>query len=512
MVFGLAKANGAVINGVEGVLVDVEVDVSPGLPSIGIVGLPDASVAEARQRVRCAIDSSGLTWPMHRVTISLTPAEVRKAGSGLDLPIAMGVLAATGQVPAERVAGTVFVGELGLDGRLRPSAGTLAMAVAAQRRGVQRIIAAPGAIRALIAVPGVKLLPARTLREALLQACDAPLDDVGSHEQFDTADGWCDSVLTEPDLGDVRGQPDGAFALEVAAAGGHHVSLLGPPGVGKSMLAARLPGLLPDLADDEALEVAAIHGVAGIDRRSSRPPVSAPHHSASAAALLGAVRGSRVAPGAVTLAHRGCLLLDEAPEFARPCLEGLRQPLENGTVSLQRSGWAGRLPAYFQLVVTANPCPCGFRTGTGGRCTCTSVEVRRYGARLSGPLMDRIDVRIAIGKPTAAALRSGAEPTPVVRERVQQARDRAAWRFADCDWNLNSAIPPGVLRTQWLPDASGVALLTEWEARAVGLRGADRIIRLSWTLADLGGRQRPNADDVSAAMALRGPEGERVAA
>jgi magnesium chelatase family protein len=311
------------------------------------------------------------------------------------------------------------------------------------------------------------------------------------------------------DLRDVRGHAYGRFALEVAAAGGHHLALIGAPGVGKTMLAERLPGLLDDLGDEESLEVACLSSLAGIPRPDGeyrRPPQQSPHHSASGAAVLGAVHGSRVVPGAVTLAHRGVLILDEAPEFARPALEGLRQSLESGSVRIDRAGWSGRLPARFQLALTANPCPCGRRVGSGAACSCSPAEVRRYASRLSGPLMDRIDLRLNVSRPAQAELTSSAtvEPTGVVRDRVAAARERSRHRYRGRPWSTNAELPAGELRRTWCPDDGGLALLEELERKSANLRSPDRVLRVSWTLADLAGRDRPGRDEVAAAAGLRG--------
>jgi magnesium chelatase family protein len=333
----------------------------------------------------------------------------------------------------------------------------------------------------------------------------------GESEEVCARSGATGSIgpIAGPDLRDVRGHAHGRLALEVAAAGGHHVALVGSPGVGKTLLAERLPGILPDLGDEDALEVAALYSVAGQLRPAAmfaRPPVQAPHHSASSAAVLGAVHGSRVGPGAATLAHRGVLFLDEAPEFARPALEGLRQPLESGSISLARSGWAGRLPARFQLVVAANPCPCGHRSGSGAGCSCAPAAVRRYASRLSGPLLDRIDIRLVVGRPSDAELDQAddADCSDVVRARVTAARLRSATRFADRPWRANADIPAGELRRNWRPDAAGAELLRSFDRRAANLRGPDRVLRMAWTLADLGGRPRPVADDIAVALGLRG--------
>lgn len=500
----LAQVNGVVLSGVTGALVRVEVDVSDGLPSVGVVGLPDTSVNEAKWRARCAIDSIGRAWPNRRITISLSPAEVRKQGAGLDLPIAVGVLAASGQVPADSLPGTAFVGELGLDGRIRGTRGALAGALAARTAGMARLIVPGETARQVVRLPGIDV----TVADHLAQVA-AVLAGEWSPEPDAAAVPEPSPPVYGPDLADVRGHALGRVALEVAAAGGHHCALVGAPGVGKTLLAERLAGLLPDLDEETALEVAAIHGLASQPRPDGercRPPMRAPHHSASSAAILGSVRGASVTPGAATLAHRGVLLLDEAPEFARPALEGLRQPLESGWASLDRSGWNGRLPARFQLVLAANPCPCGLRMGTGAGCSCAPAAVRRYAARLSGPLLDRIDIRLGLVRPSAAEL---ADPEPgesseAVRERVRAARARSAQRFAGLPYLVNAEIPAGELRRRWRPDAAGAELLRDLERRSANLRGPDRVLRMAWSVADLAGRSRPGRDEIALASGLRG--------
>ena len=502
---GLAKVNGVVLSGVTGAMVRVEVDISDGLPSVGVVGLPDTSVTESRSRARCAIDGIGKVWPNRRITISLSPAEVRKHGAGLDLPIAIGVLAASGQLPEVDLQSTIFIGELGLDGQLRPTRGALAGALAARRAGIDRIVVPSASAVEMSRMTGVHVTIADHLAQ-VVAVLTGECPDVVTMPALLGIDG---GVRDRPDLRDVRGHAQGRLALEVAAAGGHHIAMIGPPGVGKTLLAERLPGLLPDLDDEAALEVAAVLGVAGMARADAdyrHPPMGAPHHSASAAALLGSVHGSRVAPGAVTMSHHGVLFLDEAPEFARPALEGLRQPLESGWISLSRSGWSGRLPARFQLVMAANPCPCGQRAGRGIECSCPPSVIRRYAARLSGPLMDRVDIRIALARPSDAELATSVdgEATEQVRARVREARERSARRFAGEQWQVNAVIPAGELRRTWRPDAQGAELLHSVERRSANLRGPDRILRMAWTVADLAGRERPGVDDIAVALGLRG--------
>ncbi len=498
-------AIGVVLSGVTGALVQVEADVSDGLPGVAIVGLPDTSVSESRQRIKVAIERLGLTWPNRRLTIGLSPAELRKHGSGLDLPMAMAVLAATDQLSPASLAGTAFIGELGLDGRLLVPRGALASALAARRAGLRRVVVPAAGAEQLHRLSGIDVVVSDDLGQAVRVARGEaePVLATGpvGGQDVTSADG--------PDLRDVRGHAHGRLGLEVAAAGGHHVALVGSPGVGKTLLADRLAGLLPDLDDEAALEVASVHSVGGTPRPDSayrRPPSQSPHHSASAAALLGAVHGSHVAPGAATLAHHGVLVLDEAAELSRPALEGLRQPLESGWISLARSGWRGRLPARFQLVLAANPCPCGRRSGTGAGCSCSPAAVRRYAAKLSGPLLDRVDIRLAVARPSEAELSGGSEGerSAAVRDRVAQARERSGRRLAGTPWRTNAQVPTGPLRRRFRPEPDAAELLASIERGSANLRGPDRVLRMAWTIADLAGHDRPQREDVALAMALRG--------
>ncbi len=496
---------GVVISGIGGEIVRVEVDIADGLPGVVLVGLPDASVSESRQRIKVAIESIGGTWPSRRLTIGLAPAEMRKHGSGLDLPMALAVLAASDQVRGADLTATAFVGELGLDGRLMTPRGTLAAAIAARQAGLARVVVPVTAAGDLRRLAGIDVVVAEDLADVV-----AVLTGAREPVILEPAAGRDDAVaVVGPDLRDVRGHVQGRMAVEVAAAGGHHLALVGSPGVGKTLLAERLPGVLPDLDDDAALDVAAVYSVAGQPRADEvfrRPPTQAPHHSASAAALLGAVHGHRVTPGAVSLAHRGVLILDEAAELCRPALEGLRQPLESGWISLARSGWQGRLPARFQLVLAANPCPCGRRIGTGAGCSCPPTAIRRYAARLSGPLLDRVDIRLAVTRPADAELATGheGEASAVVRDRVRAGRARGLHRLAGTPWRLNAEVPTGVLRRRWHPSPEGADLLASIERGSMNLRGPDRVLRMAWTVADLAGHDRPTRDDVALAMSLRG--------
>lgn len=395
-----AHSWGVVINGVLGERVRIEVDIAQGLPSVGVIGLADTTIGESRWRIRSAFSNSGAQWPSARMTIALSPADLPKHGSGIDLAIAAAILAATGQAPARDDA--AFIGELGLDGQVRGVSGAIAAAAATRRAGLGTVVVGPENAHEVSAIPGLEVVIVRDLVHLIDYLAGRAL----SAELPEQVTGV--TTTHEPELADVRGHEYARFALEVAAAGGHHLSMLGAPGVGKTLLARRLPGLLPELGEVDAIDVTTIQSLAGRLPRGSglitRPPFASPHHSATVPALTGTARGRQVTPGLLTMAHAGVLFLDEAPEFARPALEALREPLETGTMMLTRAAGVTELPARFQLILASNPCPCGNALGRGELCTCTSLTRRRYAERLSGPLMDRVDVRIVVTRPTEAEL------------------------------------------------------------------------------------------------------------
>ena len=501
----VARTRSAVIVGVRARPVSVEADVSSGLPAMTVVGLGDTAINEARDRVRAAVQHSSAEWPRTRITVALLPSSLPKRGSALDAAIAVAVLAAARQVPAEAAGRVCVLGELGLDGRLHAVPGVIAAALAVRDIPGVRMLVPESNLGEALLVPGLDAGGVRDLDHliAILRGDADPSDSPGDAASSDD--------VRPLDLADVRGQVEARGALEVAAAGGHHLSLVGEPGAGKSMLAARLPGLLPPLDDEEALEVTAIRSIAGHLAPGSglarRAPFIAPHHSASSVSIIGGGQSGRVTVGAVTMAHRGVLFLDEAPEFARPVLEALRQPLEEGEIRVARADLAVTLPARFQLVIAANPCPCGRGMGDGAECSCSSVQRRRYSARISGPLADRIDLRLQVRRPSAHALGDEGEPSAVVAERVRDARERMRERWRATPWRINAEVPGPALRRDWPPERDGVAILTRAVTRgALTLRGADRVLRVGWTLADLGGRLRPGVDDIARAIALRGPE------
>ncbi|SFA89962.1 magnesium chelatase family protein [Amycolatopsis marina] len=496
----LARTWSVALLGIEGRLVEIEADLGAGLPGIKLLGLPDPGLREAKDRVKAAVRNSGLSWPERHVTLGLSPANLPKAGSAYDLGIAIAVLTAASVVPADKLSSTALLGELALDGRLRPVRGVLPALLAAQGAGLTRAVVPAESLPEAALVDGMEVGGAACLTEVLAwlreeQSLVAPSARVGEGEP------------PVPDLADVVGQPEARWALEVAAAGGHHLLLTGPPGIGKTMLARRLPGLLPLLTPAESLEVTAVHSVHGSLAPASPlvrvPPIVAPHHSISVAALIGGGSGLAV-PGAISRAHRGVLFLDEACEFGPQRLESLRTALEEGEVRIARQRGVARYPARFQLVLACNPCPCAPARETD--CACSPSVRRRYMARLSGPLLDRVDLRVRMRPLTAIANLDGGEPesSETVRLRVLRARERAAHRWAGRGWRHNGEVPGPVLRREFTLPTSVTALLERALSRgSLTARGADRCLRIAWTLGDLAGAARPDSDHVAAALEFR---------
>jgi len=495
----LARVPTFALEGVDAREVTVEVDVRRGLPVFTIVGLPDAAVREARERVRAALLNSELEFPLQRLTANLAPAWVRKAGASFDLALAVGVLSASGQVPAESLAGCAVSGELSLGGELRPVRGALAIALGCRAAGLRRLIVAPGSAAEAALVEGVEVCPVPTLARLvdMLHGRWTP-DPPATVAERET------SLPSAPDLADVRGQADARRALEIAAAGGHSLLMVGPPGAGKTMLARRLPGIMPPLSLDEAIEVTRVQGVAGIGcgGLATQRPFRAPHHTISPQGLVGG--GARPRPGEVTLAHRGVLFLDELAEFTRPALEALRQPLERGDVEITRGQISLRFPARVLLVAAANPCPCG---NPGDRCTCSMVVRDRYRARLSGPVIDRIDLVCQLAPVSAVKLAPGAPPgeaSDEVRARVLEARERQLRRLASVGIASNAEMDARTTRRQVsLADAASEPLADALDRGLLTGRGHDRSLRMARTIADLAGAERVGREHVSEALAYR---------
>lgn len=499
----LGRTHAVALLGLEGHVVEVEAHLAPSLPAFTLVGLPDASLAESRDRVRAAVTSSGLAWPNRRITVNLSPASLPKAGSGFDLAVAVATLAAAGAVDAAAVSGWVHVGELGLDGRLRPVRGVLPAVAAAVAAGLPRVVVPAANAAEAALVPGAHVVGATSLAHVCaVHGADVVVPDVTPVADVTAA---VPSGGQAPDLADVLGQEEARHGVEVAAAGGHHLLMVGPPGAGKTMLAARLPGLLPDLEEPDAVEVTAVHSVAGTFDPTRgllrRPPFEDPHHTATAASVVGG--GSGVPrPGAASRAHRGVLFLDEAPEFRPAVLQTLRQPLEQGELVLHRAAGTARYPARFQLVLAANPCPCGRGSGKGLGCTCRSEQRRRYFGRLAGPLLDRVDLQLEM--PPARATDAPGEPTAAVAARVARARAAQVERWRAHGWRTNAEVPGARLRERLGPDRALVADLDRAVDRGtLSLRGMDRVVRVAWTLADLDGRTAPSRAQVREALLLR---------
>ncbi len=505
----LARAHGIVISGIEGLVVEIEAYLAQGLPGMTIVGLADTAVGESRDRVRAAIQNSQLPWPSERrITVGLSPASVHKRGATLDLGIALSILAAHGAIPEPQ--DVVCIGELTLDGRVNPVRGVLVAALAAHRAGFSRILVPHTQVAEATLVPELSVVGVSSLSDAIaiMRGEELPDFDVVSTKPH---------TMVVPDLKDVRGQVLARHALEIAAAGGHHIAFLGSPGVGKTMLAERLPGILPPLDDDLAVEVTAIHSVAGKLEAGTGlvrvPPFQAPHHSATVAAMIGG-GAHQVRIGIASMAHGGVLCIDEAAEFDRVVLDALRQPLESGSVTVSRAGFTSELPARFQLVLASNPCPCGKFVGTGTLCSCSPPVRRRYISRISGPLLDRIDLRVTLEKPSIVDLDASTpepESSAVVAARVQEARDRSSFRFRDKPTLLNAHIPGPVLRREFPMEPEAHALLAR-DVTGLSARGIDRVIRIAWTIADLNGHARPSVNDVAQALSFRDGNGAWMAA
>lgn len=496
----LGRAFSVAVRGLEGLLVEIEADITSGLPGVHLVGLADAALQESRDRVRAAVTNCGNTWPQARLTLALSPATLPKMGSVYDIALAMAVLSAERKTQWARLEKTVLMGELALDGRVRPITGVLPAVLAAKNEGIQSVVVPRDNLAEASLVDGVDVYGARDLRQ--LQ------DWVEGKTQLEGRVNSSPATDDVPsDLSDVVGQAHARYAVEVAAAGAHHLMMTGPPGIGKTMLAQRLPGLLPDLTSDESLEVTAIHSVAGLlSGRSpliTRPPFIAPHHTSSVAAMVGG--GSGMArPGAVSRAHRGVLFLDECAEIGVSVLEALRTPLEDGEIRLARRDGVARYPARFQLAMAANLCPCA--PADPQDCVCPAATKRRYLGKLSGPLLDRVDLQVQMHpiKSGAIAMQVAGEPTTAVRARVAAAREAAADRWREHGFRTNAEVGGSLLRRRYKPTAAALKpLVSALDRGRLSVRGMDRTLRVAWTLADLAGLEMPGLDEVNTALSFR---------
>lgn len=517
----LAKSFSISLNGLSGTPIEVEAEISSNLPSFVLVGLPDASLLESRDRVRSAITNTGLKMPGQRVTVNLSPTSVPKQGSAFDLAIASAIMAAAGEFNPESVARHIHIGELGLDGSIRPVNGVLPALLAARAAGFK-----------------VAIVPAANLSEAQLvdsldavgvehfeQVCRIHGADVAVRpEMFSIEPKPTGQVSTQlnseqKDFLDIAGQDNAIEAMLIAAAGGHHMLMVGPPGAGKTMLAERLPSILPELDLTSALETTAIHsisrtknfGTIGVTHLISAPPFQAPHHTCSVAALVGGGSGTPM-PGLISMANHGVLFLDEAPEFKLAVLEALRQPLESGVVILDRSGASAMFPARFQLIMAANPCPCGRLFSPGKTCVCSPIQRIRYSSKLSAPLLDRIDIRFGLQPATPAQLAisrsEGANRTSAdLKKLVIQARAAAADRLSKTPWQINSRISGPYLRRNLMPSQKSMQSLNRaLEKGSISMRAYDRCLRLAWSIADLAGHQSPTKEDLAKAVYFRGSD------
>lgn len=521
----VATARTISLQGATGYLIDVQVDLSQGVVMTAMVGRPDASISEARDRCRAALTNSGFEWPAtRRVTILLSPADLPKRGPHFDLPIAVATLSAAGKVPLDALAGVVFIGELTLDGRLRSVPGVLPMTMAAAARGIRCVVVPEPQTAEAAMVPDMAVIGVRSLSQVVAELCGHEIPAAPPVEPLASGPllSWRgDERIKDLDMHDVLGMADARYAVEVAAAGGHHLMLSGPKGAGKTTLAERISGLLPDLTLEESLELSAIYSLAGClpaeQTMITRPPFRAPHHSASRASVLGGGSG-RVRPGEVSRAHTGTLFLDEFPLFSTDIIEALRQPLESGEITIARGEEQATFPARSMFVIACNPCPCGdyHPTNRDNRCSCTEVRRREYRKKISGPIADRIDITRHIEPVRPHEMfdpLARPESSADVRRRVTAARNAQAGRYAGTAWRLNADVAGPILREKWpLTQEADTQLTERVYAGELTRRGATRVHRLAWTVADLAGADAPGMPELDMALRLRTGQPLSVAA
>lgn len=491
------------LSGIDGYPVEVEVNLASGLPGMSIVGLPDAAVKESSDRVTAAIKNTQMELPLRKITVNLAPADIRKEGSAFDLPIALGILAANGLIKNDRLKKFVVLGELSLDGRVKPVRGVLSLAAMARDQGMEGVLLSVSNAAEASVVEGIKALPVETLLQALEFLCgEREIEPVPSNI------GEEDFSRYDVDFTDVKAQRHVKRALEIAAAGRHNILLIGPPGSGKSMLAKRIPTILPSMAVEEALETTKIHSVLGLMKNGSglmtQRPFRSPHHTISDAGLIGG--GRFPMPGEVSLAHNGVLFLDELPEFKRNVLEVMRQPLEEGEVSICRASGSLNFPANFMLVSAMNPCPCGYKSDPRRQCTCNPMQVKNYVSKISGPLLDRIDIHIEVPALEYKDLSSEmeGEPSPAIRERVERTRKAQTNRFRTAGNYFNSGMNTHQLKKFcWLDDPSKKIMGLAIDKLGLSARAHDRIKKVSRTIADMAGEEAIQSNHVAEAVQYR---------